>query len=126
MEDEAEPQAIDLKRCETGRENLAYETIRSGLFKNVAYINFDSDVRMRQIFEDDYDISRILRMINIETGVKIQPEETLIIFDEVQEAPKAISSLKYFCENAPEYAVIAAGSLSALRSMKAYHFRWEK
>ena len=80
-------------------------------FKNVAYINFDSDVRMRQIFEDDYDISRILRMINIETGVKIQPEETLIIFDEVQEAPKAISSLKYFCENAPEYAVIAAGSL---------------
>ena len=50
-------------------------------------------------------------MINIETGVKIQPEETLIIFDEVQEAPKAISSLKYFCENAPEYAVIAAGSL---------------
>ena len=80
-------------------------------FKNVAYINFDSDVRMRQIFEDDYDISRILRMINIETGVKIQPEETLIIFDEVQEAPKAISSLKYFCENTPEYAVIAAGSL---------------
>ena len=80
-------------------------------FKNVAYVNFDSDIRMRQIFEDDYDISRILRMINIETGVKIQPEETLIIFDEVQEAPKAISSLKYFCENAPEYAVIAAGSL---------------
>ena len=80
-------------------------------FKSVAYVNFDSDIRMRQIFEDDYDISRILRMINIETGVKIQPEETLIIFDEVQEAPKAISSLKYFCENAPEYAVIAAGSL---------------
>ena len=80
-------------------------------FKSVAYVNFDSDIRMRQIFEDDYDISRILRMINIETGVKIQPEETLIIFDEVQEAPKAISSLKYFCENAQEYAVIAAGSL---------------
>ena len=80
-------------------------------FKSVAYVNFDSDIRMRQIFEDDYDISRILRMFNIETGVKIQPEETLIIFDEVQEAPKAISSLKYFCENAPEYAVIAAGSL---------------
>ena len=49
-------------------------------FKSVAYVNFDSDIRMRQIFEDDYDISRILRMINIETGVKIQPEETLIIF----------------------------------------------
>ena len=80
-------------------------------FQNVAYINFDSNVRMRQIFEEDYNIARIIRLINIETGVKIQPEKTLIIFDEVQEAPKAISSLKYFCENAPEYAVIAAGSL---------------
>ncbi|MCC8049559.1 MAG: ATP-binding protein [Clostridiales bacterium] len=80
-------------------------------FQSVAYINFDSDIRMREIFENDYDISRIIRMINIETGVRILPEDTLIIFDEVQEAPRAISSLKYFCENAPEYAVIAAGSL---------------
>lgn len=80
-------------------------------FKNTAYINFDSDVRMRRIFEDDYNIQRIIRMINIETGERIIPEETLIIFDEVQEAPKAISSLKYFCENAPEYAVVSAGSL---------------
>ena len=80
-------------------------------FKNTAYINFDSDVRMRRIFEEDYDIQRIIRMINIETGERIIPEETLIIFDEVQEAPKAISSLKYFCENAPEYAVVSAGSL---------------
>lgn len=80
-------------------------------FKNTAYINFDSDVRVRRIFEEDYDIQRIIRMINIETGERIIPEETLIIFDEVQEAPKAISSLKYFCENAPEYAVVSAGSL---------------
>lgn len=80
-------------------------------FKNTAYINFDSDVRMRRIFEEDYDIQRIIRMINIETGERIIPEETLIIFDEVQEAPRAISSLKYFCENAPEYAVVSAGSL---------------
>lgn len=77
----------------------------------MAYINFDSDTRLRHIFEVDYDIKRILQMINIETGVNILPEDTLIIFDEVQEAPKAISSLKYFCENTPEYAVIAAGSL---------------
>ena len=80
-------------------------------FKNTAYINFDSDVRVRRIFEEDYDIQRIIRMINIETGERIIPEETLIIFDEVQEAPRAISSLKYFCENAPEYAVVSAGSL---------------
>ena len=80
-------------------------------FKNTAYINFDSDIRMRRIFEEDFDIERIIRMINIETGERILPEETLIIFDEVQEAPKAISSLKYFYENAPQYTVIAAGSL---------------
>ncbi|MCD7737215.1 MAG: ATP-binding protein [Lachnospiraceae bacterium] len=80
-------------------------------FKKTAYINFDSNVRIRQIFDQDYDIPRILRMINIESGVSITPGDTLIIFDEVQEAPKAISSFKYFFENAPEYAVIAAGSL---------------
>lgn len=83
----------------------------SRCFENTAYVNFDSDSRMSRIFDEDYDIARIIRMINIETGVRIEPEKTLIIFDEVQEAPKAISSLKYFCENAPEYAVIAAGSL---------------
>lgn len=80
-------------------------------FKNTAYVNFDADMRVRRIFEDDYDIPRILRMLNIETKERILPGETLIIFDEIQEAPRAISSLKYFCENAPEYAVVAAGSL---------------
>lgn len=80
-------------------------------FKNTAYLNFDSDEHLKHIFDDDFDIQRILRMINIQTGVKIIPEDTLIIFDEVQEAPRAIASLKYFCENAPEYPLIAAGSL---------------
>jgi hypothetical protein len=59
----------------------------------------------------DYNIDRILMAINIEAGVKILPEETLIIFDEVQENPRAIAALKYFYENAPEYAIVAAGSL---------------
>lgn len=80
-------------------------------FKNTAYLNFDSGGRISRIFDEDYDIRRILQLINIETGVKVEPEETLIIFDEIQEVPRAISALKYFCENAPEYAVIAAGSL---------------
>ena len=80
-------------------------------FKNTAYVNFDSGGKICRIFEEDFDIRRILQMLNIETGAKIEPEETLIIFDEIQEAPRAISSLKYFYENAPEYAVIAAGSL---------------
>ncbi|MBQ4068666.1 MAG: ATP-binding protein [Lachnospiraceae bacterium] len=80
-------------------------------FKYTAYVNFDNNSKMANVFDNDYDIDRILMSINIETGVKILPEETLIIFDEIQENPKAIASLKYFCEEAPEYAIIAAGSL---------------
>jgi predicted AAA+ superfamily ATPase len=80
-------------------------------FKNTAYVNFDNNERMRDVFNADYDIDRILMAVNIETGEKIVPGETLIIFDEIQENPRAIASLKYFCENAPEYAIVAAGSL---------------
>lgn len=80
-------------------------------FKYTAYINFDNNKRMEEVFSMDYDIERILMAINIETGVKIIPGETLIIFDEVQENKRAIASLKYFYEDAPEYTVVAAGSL---------------
>lgn len=80
-------------------------------FKYTAYVNFDNNKRMEEVFSMDYDIERILMTINIETGVKIIPRETLIIFDEIQENPRAIASLKYFYENAPEYSVVAAGSL---------------
>lgn len=80
-------------------------------FKHTAYINFDNNSRLKDLFEQDYDIERILMALNIETGVKINANDTLIIFDEIQENPSAIASLKYFCENAREYAVIAAGSL---------------
>lgn len=82
----------------------------SQYFENVAYINFDGNETMKAVFDGDYNIQRILGAINAFTGVRIEPEKTLIIFDEVQEAPRAISSLKYFCENAREYAVIASGS----------------
>ena len=91
-------------------------------FKYTAYVNFDNNERMRDVFESDYDIDRILMAVNIETGVKIIPGETLIIFDEIQEAPKAIASLKYFCEEAPEYAVIAAGSLLGVAIHKGVSF----
>lgn len=80
-------------------------------FENTAYVNFDNNQRMKEVFEGDYDIERILMAVNIETKQQVKPEKTLIIFDEVQEAPRAIASLKYFQENAPEYAVVAAGSL---------------
>lgn len=80
-------------------------------FKKVAYITFYNNQRMKKVFDEDYDINRILMNINIEAHTEVTPEDTLIIFDEIQEAPRALESLKYFCENAPEYPVIAAGSL---------------
>ena len=66
---------------------------------------------MQQVFTEDFSIDRLLLAINAETGVAITPEDTLIIFDEIQEAPKAIASLKYFCEEAASYHIVAAGSL---------------
>ena len=80
-------------------------------FAKVAYVTFYNNQRMKRVFDDDYDIERIIMNINIETKLEVTPSDTLIIFDEIQEAPRALESLKYFCENAPEYAVIAAGSL---------------
>lgn len=80
-------------------------------YKKVAYVNFDGNNRMANLFEGDFDISRILQGIKIETKIDISPEDTLLIFDEIQEVPKALTSLKYFCENAREYHIIAAGSL---------------
>ncbi|MCI9439246.1 MAG: ATP-binding protein [Lachnospiraceae bacterium] len=80
-------------------------------FEKTAYITFYNNQRMARVFDEDYDIERILMNINIETKQEVTPEDTLIILDEIQEAPKALEALKYFCENAPQYAVIAAGSL---------------
>ena len=80
-------------------------------FENMAYINFDNNERMRILFDGDYDIPRLIDGLQVETGEKISPQTTLLVFDEVQEVPKALSSLKYFNENAPDYAIIAGGSL---------------
>ena len=80
-------------------------------YEKCAYINFDDNVRMEKLFEEDFDINRILQGLKIETGVDIEPDNTLIIFDEVQENPKALKALKYFYENAKEYNIISAGSL---------------
>lgn len=80
-------------------------------FEQVAYINFDSNPRMQALFAGDYSIERLILGLKIETGVDIQAENTLLIFDEIQEVPQALSSLKYFYENAPQFYIIAAGSL---------------
>lgn len=91
-------------------------------FENVAYVNFDSNVRMKGVFEGQIDIERIILAIEIETGVTIERENTLLIFDGIQEVPRALSSLKYFYENAPEYAIVAAGSLLGVAMHKKTSF----
>jgi len=80
-------------------------------YKKVAYISFYNNEAMKHVFEQDYDINRIVSAINIEVGFTISSDDTLIIFDEIQNAPKAFESLKYFYEDAPEYHIMVAGSL---------------
>jgi uncharacterized protein len=80
-------------------------------YKQTVYINFESNRLLRSIFEENFDTDRIITAIQIESGVRINHEDTLIIFDEIQEARGAITSLKYFYENARQYHIIAAGSL---------------
>lgn len=91
-------------------------------FKNFAYINFDNNSAMKAVFDSDFDISRIILALSAATGVSIKPQETLIILDEIQEVPRALSSLKYFCENASKYAVIAAGSQMGVALHKGTNF----
>lgn len=80
-------------------------------YNTCAYISMDENERMEDVFREAFDIPRIITALEIEVGFKIDPSDTLIIFDEVQEIPRALKSLKYFYENAPEYQIIAAGSL---------------
>lgn len=80
-------------------------------YNKTVYINFDSNVQMAELFSIDLNIKRIIMGLELYAGHKINPADTLIIFDEVQEVPKALSSLKYFYENAPEYHIVCAGSL---------------
>lgn len=80
-------------------------------FQRCAYVSMDENERMEEVFRDSFNINRIIEMLEIEVGFKINSKDTLIIFDEVQEIPRALKALKYFQETAPEYHIIAAGSL---------------
>lgn len=80
-------------------------------YKHVAYINCDDNDEVRNLFMQDYNIDRIALAISAITGVPVLPGETLIILDEIQELPRGLASLKYFCERAPQYHVCVAGSL---------------
>lgn len=80
-------------------------------YRNVAYVNCDNSAQVKDLFEEDYNTERIILNISAITKEAITPGETLIVFDEIQELRRGLSSLKYFCENAPEYHVCVAGSL---------------
>ncbi|MGV8905229.1 MAG: ATP-binding protein [Acetobacterium sp.] len=80
-------------------------------YRQVVYINFDNNQQMKDLFEANMKIERIITGLELYAGHKISPENTLLIFDEIQEVPKALTALKYFNENAPEYQIICAGSL---------------
>lgn len=79
-------------------------------YRQTAYFNFESNQRLKDLFSNDFEITRIIQALSIEAGLSIHPGDTLLIFDEIQEAPAALTSLKYFYENAAQYHVLAAGS----------------
>ena len=91
-------------------------------FEQVAYLNFESSERLKTLFAADFDIKRIIATLEIEVNQKIQSGKTLLIFDEIQEAEKGLTALKYFCEQAPEYYIIAAGSLLGVSLQKNNSF----
>ena len=91
-------------------------------FKKCAYINLDKNRKMAEIFEQDFDVKRIILALQIQTGVQITSDDTLVILDEIQSCPAAMTSLKYFCEDARELHVIAAGSLLGVANLEGTGF----
>lgn len=103
--------------CQIGKTWLLREFGKK-YYANVAYFNFDENEEYKQFFETTKDVGRILQNLTMANGQKMVPEKTLIIFDEIQKCPPALNTLKYFCENAPEYHVACAGSLLGISLAK--------
>ena len=91
-------------------------------YKKVAYVNFESQKNLQGLFEQDFDVQRIITTINAATGVTCTKGDTLVFLDEIQAAQNGVTSLKYFCEDAPEYHVIAAGSLLGIELHRGESF----
>ena len=95
---------------QVGKTWLMKEFVRQA-YGDTVYINFDSNARMAELFASDLDTKRLVLGLELYAGRKIDPEKALLIFDEVQEVPRALAALKYFCEDAPQYHIVCAGSL---------------
>lgn len=91
-------------------------------FENVAYFNFEKQPDLKQFFENTKDVTQIVRNLSLVYGQSLIPQKTLIIFDEIQECNDALNSLKYFCEDAPGYAVAGAGSLLGVTMSRGNSF----
>ncbi|TAF93446.1 MAG: DUF4143 domain-containing protein [Runella slithyformis] len=91
-------------------------------FEQVVYLNFESSERLKNLFSADFNVQRIVSIIEIEINQKINPATTLLIFDEIQEADKGLTALKYFYEQAPQFYIIAAGSLLGVSLQKNTSF----
>lgn len=91
-------------------------------YDNVAYFNFDENEEYKQFFDTTKNVNRILQNLSMASSQTISPEKTLIIFDEVQDCPHVINSMKYFCENAPQYHIACAGSLLGIALAKPSSF----
>ena len=90
-------------------------------YDRYVYVNFEDNELIRNVFERDFDIERIILALQVATGEMID-RDTLIIFDEIQEAPKGLTALKYFYEKAPEYSILAAGSLLGISMHESVSF----
>lgn len=95
-------------------------------FDNVAYVNCDNNPQVEDLFSTDYDMDRIIMTISAITRQSITPGRTLIILDEIQETKKGLASLKYFCEDVPQYHVAVAGSLLGIQLHHGDLIRLEK
>lgn len=120
--DSAERKPMVLKGARQVGKTWLMKEFGQNYYDNFVYFNFDEEDELESIFETNKNPHRIIELLSMICGEKIEPEKTLIIFDEIQECPEALNTLKYFKEKANEYHVIAAGSLlgTLLAKPKSY------
>jgi predicted AAA+ superfamily ATPase len=106
---------------QTGK-TWAMQTFGAQYFEHTAYFSFERNDELFRLFERTKDPKRLLGQLSTHTSAAIKPQKTLIVFDEIQECNKALNSLKYFCEETPEYAIVAAGSLLGVSLSKGDSF----
>lgn len=120
--DDPDRKPLILKGARQVGKTWLMERFGEECYEDSFYFNFDEEEEIASIFKNNKDPLRIIELLGMIRGKKIEPQKHLIIFDEVQECPEALNSLKYFCEKAREYHIISAGSLlgTPLAQPKSY------